>query len=328
MSEASTEKDERLAMLVEQLADGLRQPRGPEIEEVIAENPDLADELRSIWGAMLVVDCVAARAAEHVGRDPGATVDSPVPERRAGRMDRDGVSKPGSFGDYEVLEELGRGGMRIVYQAHQKSLDRTVALKMILRSELQSTADVARFRSEAESAARLNHPGIVSVYEAGEHEGQPYFTMKLVEGMTLSQRLAEGPMPPREAAAILAPVCEAIHFAHTCGVLHRDLKPANILIDGDGRPHVSDFGLAKRVETDSNLTTTGMILGTPSYMAPEQAAGTRGKLGPASDVYSLGTILYQMLTGRPPFQGVTPVDTVLLLLEQEPLPPRLLLQKQ
>jgi serine/threonine-protein kinase len=148
--------------------------------------------------------------------------------------------------------------------------------------------------------------------------------MKLVDGTSLNQRLAEGPMPPREAAALLAPVCRAIHFAHTQGVLHRDLKPANILIDSEGRPHVSDFGLAKRVEMDSDLTVTGAILGTPSYMAPEQAAGTRGKLGPASDVYSLGTILYQMLTGRPPFQAASPVDTVLLVLEQEPLPPRVL----
>ena len=147
--------------------------------------------------------------------------------------------------------------------------------------------------------------------------------MKYVAGTTLAERLAEGPMPAREAAALLAPVCRAVAFAHGRGVLHRDLKPANILIDVDGRPHVSDFGLAKRIETDANLTHSGAILGTPIYMAPEQAGG-RGVLGPASDVYSLGTILYQMLTGRPPFQAASPVDTVLLVLEQEPLPPRLL----
>ena len=140
------------------------------------------------------------------------------------------------------------------------------------------------------------------IYEVGEHDGKPFFTMKYVEGSTLARRLAEGPIAPRAAAALLAPIARAIHFAHRRGVLHRDLKPSNILIDREGRPHVSDFGLAKRVLSDDRLTLSGAVLGTPSYMAPEQAAGTRGKLGAASDVYSLGTILYQMLTGRPPFQ--------------------------
>ena len=149
------------------------------------------------------------------------------------------------------------------------------------------------------------------VYEVGEHDGQPYFTMKYVAGTTLARRLADGPLPPREAASLLAPICRAIQFAHEHGVLHRDLKPSNILIDLEGRPHVTDFGLAKRVADDDALTLSGAMLGTPSYMAPEQAAGKRGHLGPASDVYSLGTILYQMLTGRPPFQAASPVDTVL-----------------
>ena len=162
------------------------------------------------------------------------------------------------------------------------------------------------------------------VYEVGERDGQPYFMMKYVDGTTLAQRLAEGPLPPREAAALLAPICDAIHFAHGRGVLHRDLKPSNILIDRDGQPHVTDFGLAKRVAGDSQLTRSAGDSRHACYMAPEQAAGNRGQLGPASDVYSLGTILYQMLTGRPPFQAATPVDTVLLVLEQDPLPPRLL----
>ncbi|HVC96516.1 MAG TPA: serine/threonine-protein kinase, partial [Pirellulales bacterium] len=200
----------------------------------------------------------------------------------------------------------------------------TVAVKMILRGELASAADVARFRSEAESAARLDHPHIVPVYEVGDWRGQPYFAMKYVEGTTLTRRLADGPIPAREAATLLTPICEAIHFAHQRGILHRDLKPSNILIDPEGRPHVTDFGLAKRVSGDTQLTRSGAILGTPCYMAPEQAAGKRGQLGPASDVYSLGTVLYQMLTGRPPFQAATPIDTVLLVLEQDPLPPRLL----
>jgi serine/threonine-protein kinase len=227
-------------------------------------------------------------------------------------------------GDYRIEEELGRGGMGVVYKARQLSLDRTVALKVLLRGSSPSAADLARFRTEAESAARLDHPAIVPIYEVGETAGQPFFTMKYVEGTTLARRLADGPMPPCQAAAILAPICRAVHYAHQRGVLHRDLKPSNILIDAEGRPHVSDFGLAKRVEAEDELTLSGAVLGTPSYMSPEQAAGKRGSLGPASDVYSLGTILYQMLTGHPPFQAATPVETVLLVLEQEPLPPRLL----
>ncbi len=225
------------------------------------------------------------------------------------------------FGDYQVLEELGRGGMGVVYRARQISLGRDVALKVLLRGRSPSTSDLARFRTEAESAARLDHPAIVPIYEVGLHEGQPFFTMKHVAGTTLSERLAEGPIPPRDAAAILAPICRAVHYAHERGVLHRDLKPSNILIDEEGRPHVSDFGLAKRVEDEEHLTLSGAVLGTPAYMSPEQAAGKRGNLGPASDVYSLGTILYQMLTGHPPFRAASPVETVLLVLEQEPLPP-------
>ncbi|MBI2826575.1 MAG: protein kinase [Planctomycetia bacterium] len=321
------DRDQRLAALVDQLAEQLRQGKEPEIDGMLVAHPDLAEELRSLWTAMLVTDCVAAGTS-------GLT-DPAAPARPLGDATHDqslpidaveealSPDAPRRFGDYELLAVLGRGGMGIVYKARQISLDRVVALKMILRGELATAADLARFRSEAESAARLDHPGIVPVYDVGELAGVPYFTMKYVEGTTLSRRLAEGPLAPREAAALLAPVCRAVHFAHTRGLLHRDLKPSNILIDAEGRPHVSDFGLAKRVEGDSHLTLSGAILGTPSYIAPEQAAGTRGKLRPASDVYSLGTILYQMLTGRPPFQAASPVDTVLLVLEQEPLPPRL-----
>jgi serine/threonine-protein kinase len=234
------------------------------------------------------------------------------------------VDLPRDFGDFELFEELGRGGMGVVYMARQRSLGRVVAVKMILRGDLASPDDIARFRSEATAAARLEHPHIVPVYEVGECGGQPYFVMKYIAGTTLGKRLAVGPMPDREAAELLLPVCRAIQFAHERGILHRDLKPSNILIDEEGRAHVTDFGLAKQVSSDGELTRPGAILGTPSYMAPEQAAGNRGQVGPASDVYSLGTILYQMLTGRPPFQAANPVDTLLLVLEQDPLPPRLL----
>lgn len=314
-------RDARLVVLLEDVSQKLRRGEQPDIESVATANPDLADELRRLFATLLVTDCVAAGVDLFCS---GADVTQDLSPTGKSTVDHLAVG-PGArrFGDYELLEELGRGGMGVVYKARQVSLGRIVALKVMLRGDMASSADLARFRSEAESAAHLDHPGIVPVYEVGDQDGQPYFTMKFVEGTTLAKRLAEGPMSPRESAAILAPVCRAVQFAHGRGVLHRDLKPSNILIDVEGRPHVSDFGLAKRVQGDAGLTISGAILGTPSYMAPEQAAGSRGKLGPASDVYSLGTILYQMLTGRPPFQAASPVDTVLLVLEQEPLPPRL-----
>ena len=228
------------------------------------------------------------------------------------------------IGDCELLEELGRGGMGVVYRARQLGLDRIVALKILRDASAASTIDLARFRAEASSAARLDHPHIVPVYAVGDHEGQPYFIMRLIEGQSLARRLAEGPIPAREAAALLAPIARAVDYAHRHGVLHRDLKPSNILVDREGMPHVADFGLAKRLDVDLDLTSSGAIVGTPGYMAPEQVGMGRGRIGPASDVYSLGAILYQMLTGRPPFQAATALDTVFLVLEQDPLPPRLL----
>ncbi|HEY1598502.1 MAG TPA: serine/threonine-protein kinase [Pirellulales bacterium] len=348
---SATDRDERLAQMLGEMGEHLRRGQHAAIDRLLADNADLADELRPLWAAMLVTDCIAAGArqsaaasnppsrsragalaadATHDHTPAGVPPASPLDGPRNPAFDmRDGSEVAVSaavlrrFADYELHEELGRGGMGVVYKARQVSLDRIVALKMVLRADMASAADLARFRSEAEAAARLDHPAIVPVYEVGAQDGQPYFTMKYVAGTTLARKLADGPLSARNAAALLAPVARAIHFAHTRGVLHRDLKPSNILIDTEGRPHVSDFGLAKRVEADSNLTLTGAILGTPAHMAPEQAAGSRGKLGPTSDVYSLGTILYQMLTGRPPFQAASPVDTVLLVLEQDPLPPRL-----
>jgi len=324
---APSRDEQRLAEIACQLADELQQGRLPNVDAVIREHADLAEELRGLWATMLVADCVAAGASSASGRSKASSSASNTPTQDHGAILPDGRLPPPcgvTLGDYELDEELGRGGMGVVYRARQVSLGRTVALKMILRGAAPSAADLARFRSEAESAAQLDHPSIVPIYEVGQHEGQPFFTMKYVAGTTLSRRLADGPMPPREAAALLAPICRAVHFAHERGVLHRDLKPSNILIDEEGRPHVSDFGLAKRVETDSDLTLSGAVLGTPSYMAPEQAAGKRGRVGRESDVYSLGTILYQMLTGRPPFQAASAVETVLMVMEQEPLPPRLL----
>jgi hypothetical protein len=225
-------------------------------------------------------------------------------------------------GDYEIHLELARGGMGVVFRARQISLNRTVALKMILAGQLANDTDVKWFYTEAEAAANLDHPGIVPIYEVGQHEGQHYFSMGFVEGQSLSHRLAEGPLPPREAAELMVKVSAAIEFAHQRGVIHRDLKPANILLDKNGNPRVTDFGLAKRLEADSGLTGSGQIMGTPGYMPPEQAGGPRGEVGPAADVYSLGATLYALLTGRPPFQAATPMVTVLQVISDEPVPPR------
>jgi hypothetical protein len=318
--------DHQIAEILSDLTERVRRGEQPDLEAVIRQHPQFAAELRQLWAAVMIAEQMAsdARDAEMTQplRTPGEEITQTTPHGAETACPF--AALPRQFGDYLLLEELGRGGMGIVYKARQVSLGRIVALKLILRGELASSADVARFRAEAQSAARLDHPGIVPVYEVGEHEGQPFFTMKLVSGTTLAQRLIDGPLPAREAAQLLAEVARAIDYAHQRGVLHRDLKPSNILIDTEGRPHVSDFGLAKRIEGGETLTRSGAILGTPSYMAPEQAAGGRGMIGPASDVYALGAILYQMLTGRPPFQAASPVDTVLLLLEQDPLPPRLL----
>ena len=255
---------------------------------------------------------------------PPPTPDDRPFGARLGR--RAGV--PVRFGGFELLEELGQGGMGIVFRARELSRGRTVALKRLLRGSGSSAEDVDRFRVEAMAASHLAHPHIVPVFQVGEQDDQPFFTMQYIEGATLSRRLSEGPMPGLEAARVLVPVCRAIHYAHDRGILHRDLKPSNILIDRDGHPYVSDFGLAKRLDphADPSLTPSGALLGTPSYMPPEQARGSlrRGPLGPACDVYSLGAILYHMLTGRPPFQAASPVETMMLVLEQDPVPPRVL----
>jgi serine/threonine protein kinase len=226
------------------------------------------------------------------------------------------------FGDYELRRELARGGMGVVYEARQVSLNRAVALKMILAGRLAGEVEVRRFYQEAEAAAGLDHPGIVPIFEVGQHEGQHYYAMGLVEGSSLAQRVAEGPLPPGQAAGLVRQAAEAVQYAHQRGVIHRDLKPANVLIDAQGRPRVTDFGLAKKLESDSSLTVTGSVMGTPSYMAPEQAAGHTAEIGPASDVYSLGAVLYCLLTGRPPFQASSAMDTLRQVIDNEPVPPR------
>lgn len=229
---------------------------------------------------------------------------------------------PRDFGKYELLEELGRGGMGVVFKARQKDLDRVVALKMILSGHFVGPEHRLRFQAEARAAAGLRHPSIVSVYEAGEYQGQPYFAMEYVEGSSLAQRLAEGPMEPHAAAAMLREIAAAADYLHRHGILHRDIKPGNILLDPTGRPTLTDFGLAKLLGGDSQQTRSGMIVGTPAYMSPEQAAGKLDEVGPASDIYSLGAVLYEMLTGRPPFKADSALDVLVQVLEQEPASPR------
>lgn len=237
------------------------------------------------------------------------------------------TARPGQrladFGDYELLEEMGRGGQGIVYRARQKSLNRTVALKIVGLGQWATKRHVKRFHLEAEAAASLDHPCIVPIYEIGERDGSCYFSMKLVEGGPLDEVARREQMSPRRAAEVIARLARTLHYAHERGVLHRDIKPGNILIDAKGEPHLTDFGLARLIETESTITRTTEALGTPSYMAPEQAKGDNTQLTSATDVYGLGAVLYHLLTGHPPFAGGTTYQTIRLLLETEPRQPRL-----
>jgi serine/threonine protein kinase/WD40 repeat protein len=227
------------------------------------------------------------------------------------------------IGNYDILSEIARGGMGIVYRARQRNLNRTVALKTILAGQLATPADIRRFRQEAEAAAHLDHPSIMPIYEIGEQDGQCFFSMPLLSGKSLRDRVKDQPLPPREAAEMLLQVAEAVHYAHGRGIVHRDLKPHNILLDDEGRPKIADFGLAKR-EMSEGLTMTGEILGTPAYMAPEQASGQVQEIGLLVDVYALGAVLYCLLTGRPPFAAASVAELLRQVREQEPVSPRLL----
>jgi TolB-like protein/Flp pilus assembly protein TadD/predicted Ser/Thr protein kinase len=232
----------------------------------------------------------------------------------------------GELGDYELLEEIGRGGQGVVFRARQKSLNRLVALKVIGLGQWATKAHLRRFRLEAEAAASLDHPCIVPIYEVGERDGQCYFSMKFVEGGQLDEVVKQSPMSLRQAVELIAKVARTVHYAHEHGILHRDIKPGNILLDGKGEPHLTDFGLARLVESESAITRTIEVLGTPSYMAPEQAAGNNpatAGLTSSTDVHGLGAVLYQLLTGHPPFAGGTTYETIKLVLETEPRPPRL-----
>jgi serine/threonine-protein kinase len=278
---------------------------GEPIDEtkLIADNPDLAAELKDYF-----------RTAQQLNEAATPEKPSVSPETSA--------QQNHVFGDYELLCELGRGGMGVVYKARQISLNRHVAVKMILAGDFASKADIQRFHTEAEAAANLDHPQIVPIYQIGTHRGHHYFSMKLMEGGSLAQIRAQFRLRPREAAQLVYAISDAVHHAHQHGILHRDLKPANILLDSSGKPHVADFGLARPVGSEIGLTQSGAVVGTPSYMAPEQASGQSKRVSTAVDIYSLGSILYELLTGQRAFQGDSDWATIQQLLESAPVSPR------
>ena len=281
----------------------LQAGRRPDRVSFLARHPELA--------AML--DCLDA-LDELAPRNPGDANSHPAAEP---------VSQAGSLGHqhfdrYELLEEIGRGGMGVVYKARQNGLDRTVALKIILAGQLASPEVVRRFLAESRAAARLQHPNIVRVFEAGEFEGRHFFAMEYVAGSNLAVLARRGPLDAEAAARMVSTVARAVEHLHSQSIIHRDLKPSNILLDEKGRPFVTDFGLAKLLDAQSQATQSGVIAGTPGYMPPEQAAGRVAEIGPRSDVYSLGAILYELLAGRPPFRAESPLDTLVQVIESEP----------
>ena len=250
------------------------------------------------------------------GRDDAVSVSNRKTATRRAKM-------LGDLGDYQLLEEIGRGGQGVVYRAHQKTLNRTVALKVIGLGPWTTEAHLKRFRREAQAAASLEHPGIVPIYEVGEREGSCYFSMKYVEGGQLDEVVRRESVSIRQAAELIAKVARTVHYAHEHGILHRDIKPGNILLDAKGNPLLTDFGLAGLIQAESTITGTLEVMGTPSYMAPEQAGGEHAKVSKATDVYGLGAVLYEMLTGQLPFAGGTSYQTIRLLLDTEPRQPRL-----
>jgi serine/threonine protein kinase len=297
-------------------------PASPELARQCAALLATAEQLEEF------VNCVVEQSSVSVERDaatvtkdvastliPAPEVTTPPPEPAPSDMEWPRL--PG----YEIIEELGRAGMGIVYKAKQVAANRLVALKMIRTGVFAGQQEKLRFRNEAQAAARFRHPNLVCIYEVSEHNGLPYFSMELGENGSLEKNLAGRPLPPDEAARLLQTLADAVHYAHENNIVHRDLKPANVVLTADGRPLITDFGLAKRLDSDSGLTSSNAVLGTASYMAPEQAAGHSGQVGPTADIYALGAILYELLTGRAPFKGATVIEILLQVVNHEPVAP-------
>ena len=306
--------EEQLVSVLEDVQHQISAGKSVNPEDLYHQHPTFASDLRALVPVMLVANVAGSfyRLEDLSGQDePSLDVLT-------------NFNLPYTLGDFKLQEEIGRGGMGVVYRARQISLQREVALKMILPGRLASQEQRERFQQEAEAAGRLDHVGIVPVYEVGELEECPYFSMKFVDGQTITECVRQELYASNPAAEIVLKITRAIHYSHNQGILHRDLKPSNILLDRQGQPHITDFGLAKHATRNSDLTQTGAILGTPSYMAPEQAAGSRGDVGLHSDIYSLGAMLYYMVTGRPPFQAASPMDTIMMVLEQEPVAPQVI----
>jgi serine/threonine-protein kinase len=293
--------DPRVQQLLDELLDSDATP-----ETVCESCPELLPVVRTRWQQM-------RRLRAHLDALFPLS-DAPAPQPV------EGVTLP-SIPGYEVEAVLGRGGMGVVFRARHVGLNRLVALKMVVGGAYARPQELARFLREAEAEASLRHPHIVQVHDIGEHEGRPYFTMEYVEGGSLAEKLAGTPQPARQAAALLATLAEAVQVAHQGGIVHRDLKPANILLTADGTPKITDFGLARRLQGEAGITQSGVPVGTPSYMAPEQARGKKDAIGPAVDIYALGAILYELLTGRPPFRSESSAETVLQVIYQEPAAP-------
>ncbi|MCR9292277.1 MAG: serine/threonine protein kinase, partial [bacterium] len=314
IEDEASQQEMRFAEIVSNLADRIQSGEVLSFSEVCQQHPEFREQLQEIWGTLIVTDAIAASA-----RNP--LLDS-EPSSDQSWISSSIPSLPFEIEDYRLLEIIGRGGMGVVYRARQISLNRSVAIKMIRDNRVLEHRQ--RFFAEAEANARLDHPSIVPVYEIGEFEGHPFFSMQFVKGQTLSARLKSGPIPQREAVRIMIEACRAIAYAHRQGVLHRDIKPSNIMIDESGKVRVTDFGLAKFADSGDSLTRTGAVIGTPSYMSPEQASGHSNFVGPRSDIYGLGTVLYHLLTGRPPFVADSPMRMAMQILEHDPPPPRLL----
>jgi WD40 repeat protein/tRNA A-37 threonylcarbamoyl transferase component Bud32 len=308
-----SDRDRQVNQIIASYLEAERAGQVPDRDKLLLEHPDLAAELRSFFEDRDRFAQVARPIAAHDSIPTQPPEPSPT-----------GLGTIRYLGDYELLEEIARGGMGIVFKARQATLNRLVAVKTILAGELASPVQVQRFRKEAEAAAQLDHPNIVPIYEVGEHNGQPYFSMKLIEGVNLAGTLPNLQHKYGAIAQLVVTIARALHYAHQRGIIHRDLKPGNVLIDGHGQPHITDFGLAKTLNGVEAPTRSGTVLGTPGYMAPEQAAGQVRQIGVGADVYSLGAILYELLTGLPPFRGKTPMEVLLRVVNDEPVAPRVL----